>query len=82
MEVSLSRPIRSDCVGWDSSAWERVDLGGIAEDDRSQVQNKQNKIVFIHKVVDLWNSVSNNVVIIHNYMGYKGERTSSWKKDS
>lgn len=26
---------KSDCVSWDSSAWERDDLGGIAKNDRS-----------------------------------------------
>lgn len=46
---------------------------GIA-DDRSQVQNKQNKVVFIHNVVDLGNSVPNNDAIIT--LGYKGEWTS------
>lgn len=66
MEVYISHTIRIDCVGWDPSAWERDDLGGIAEDDRSQVQNKQNKVVFIPKVADLWNSVPNNVAVINN----------------
>ncbi|OPJ81867.1 PHD finger protein 14-like [Patagioenas fasciata monilis] len=43
MEVYLSHAIRSDRVIWHSSAWKRAALGGIAEDERSQVQNKQKK---------------------------------------
>jgi len=65
MEVCISHSISSDWIGWDSSAWERDDLGDIAEDDSRQVQNKQRKVVFIHEVVDLWNFVPDNVMIIN-----------------
>lgn len=64
MEVYLSHTMRSDCVGCDSSAWERGDLWGIAEEARFKTNEKE--IVFIHKIADLWNSMMNNVVITNN----------------
>lgn len=63
-----------------SSARKRADLGGIAEDERSQVQNQQKKVVFIHTVVDLWNSGLNNVVLIHNSTRVTRENVQALKR--